>query len=1246
MADTTVAIRILYQDVEKAKQVVKDCHDEVTRLKNEKIVLDADTASVRRKITDLNGVISLTKREIDGLKDSLRELEKAGYDRNDPVYMTGRALIQDREAALDKLRTSVKDLKVEEDRAAEAQKRNSNETAKARVAEKAAVDDLKQKEKALADARTIAARQEENQTDKYLADQDAKQKALEKNAELVRRIAREAEEAAEQERAAFEQFNDELERTEVIAGRIGDLFKAVGTVSGWTAEFADSIGNAFSGMSGLFETDIARYATASLTHQFMNKLVGNTDKVVSRYDILSTFVPYMAIAGVNENTARNAQERINQSILGLPIGLDEATQRLRRYFMYTGNLNRATNLAIGVQSAITAGGSGQSYQTQAYNMIERMLATGDLTNIRQWQALLVGLGVSQNFIEQELGLQRGTLMSSIREGTIGVEEFLGAIEKLGTGSTDAAKQMNAALGIYKSTVESWLSNIEFAVTRGNANVLSALDSTLQRVTGTGITGYLENWRNAENNIFGWASNYITGHPEQLGAIVGYVEQILGAISRFSASEYIDSTLKYIGQLVSVFTNLLDKVPEGKLEKFVAFATSMAGTLGKVFDAAGKAPFMAAVFERFENFDWNMFAEDLASVAGSLERIIAALLKKIPDETMSKLLAFGLVFGKPVQGVMNGIGNGIKTGAGLWTQFALWRYLRANGMPGAAPAVTKDPYSFFVDAFEGGAAGNWFTNSLGASTFGGLFSSLFAGLILPSTIMTLIENALSNRRVNAIESGYTGSTSDLLAEIALLEEAEAFDENGNVRIGYKSDSERLTALQRVLAQRRAWEERNFQGTMYPAGRGYESHETYDFSANLNKVTAGVAAITSAIDVQALTIQSSLVTQLYEAQKAYQSLYDSARESITGQISLWEKFTLNEDVHYVAEGKGNSKENMEYNTGIVERYADAVTYLSDYVEKHPEAAGYIGQMVGTMDIADLATIENLVAYIQAGKDLPLDAWNALAEAIDRASDALARWKQLNTEKEYTKDEATGIIQQIFGDDPDVLARFDEIWGDLEKTTESGMKTFKDTLYEYLSETKKVTQKQIEDIDGAFMEFGYDPQWFFDTAEGMMLALRDGIITAGDQAVWAARKKAWEVKHAFDGITYGHNPADDGIDYIMSGWHSIGGLIYAANGKLINFVPRGTDTVPAMLTPGEFVMRKQAVDTFGAAFMKSINDLNIGAAFDRLINTKLSNPRGFVNNTYNNRDDHSTHNQYIKTNNPAFAAKRAGRFVRAMA
>jgi hypothetical protein len=52
--------------------------------------------------------------------------------------------------------------------------------------------------------------------------------------------------------------------------------------------------------------------------------------------------------------------------------------------------------------------------------------------------------------------------------------------------------------------------------------------------------------------------------------------------------------------------------------------------------------------------------------------------------------------------------------------------------------------------------------------------------------------------------------------------------------------------------------------------------------------------------------------------------------------------------------------------------------------------------------------------------------------------------------------------------------------------------------------------------------------------------------------------------------------------------GGIVYANRGRFINFQPKGSDTVPAMLTPGEFVLRKSAVDKIG---VRNLNKLNTG-------------------------------------------------------
>ena len=52
------------------------------------------------------------------------------------------------------------------------------------------------------------------------------------------------------------------------------------------------------------------------------------------------------------------------------------------------------------------------------------------------------------------------------------------------------------------------------------------------------------------------------------------------------------------------------------------------------------------------------------------------------------------------------------------------------------------------------------------------------------------------------------------------------------------------------------------------------------------------------------------------------------------------------------------------------------------------------------------------------------------------------------------------------------------------------------------------------------------------------------------------------------------------------SKGGVIYASTGTLVDYQPRGTDTVPAMLTPGEFVVNRAATQKH-LPLLKAINN-----------------------------------------------------------
>ena len=91
--------------------------------------------------------------------------------------------------------------------------------------------------------------------------------------------------------------------------------------------------------------------------------------------------------------------------------------------------------------------------------------------------------------------------------------------------------------------------------------------------------------------------------------------------------------------------------------------------------------------------------------------------------------------------------------------------------------------------------------------------------------------------------------------------------------------------------------------------------------------------------------------------------------------------------------------------------------------------------------------------------------------------------------------------------------------------------------------------------------------------------------------------------------------------------GGIVpnYLADGGVVGvFKKKGTDTVPAMLTPGEFVQKKQAVNTFGLDFMNKVNNLDVKGAFkslnnrfnaSQMITTPISTTINNINTTSNN-------------------------------
>jgi hypothetical protein len=93
---------------------------------------------------------------------------------------------------------------------------------------------------------------------------------------------------------------------------------------------------------------------------------------------------------------------------------------------------------------------------------------------------------------------------------------------------------------------------------------------------------------------------------------------------------------------------------------------------------------------------------------------------------------------------------------------------------------------------------------------------------------------------------------------------------------------------------------------------------------------------------------------------------------------------------------------------------------------------------------------------------------------------------------------------------------------------------------------------------------------------------------------RDAAYKKLQNFDKLSKGLEDQLAGLGYganarkLFAGY-AMGGMVYANRGLEIaaSKYALGTDTIPAMLTPGEFVMRKSAVDSIGADKLSAMNN-----------------------------------------------------------
>lgn len=434
------------------------------------------------------------------------------------------------------------------------------------------------------------------------------------------------------------------------------------------------------------------------------------------------------------------------------------------------------------------------------------------------------------------------------------------------------------------------------------------------------------------------------------------------------------------------------------------------------------------------------------------------------------------------------------------------------------------------------------------------------------------------------------------------------------------------------------------------------------ASLGDILATVSelsAITADMSEEELTGVSEKLEGLFEA---LATLFGSDVFKSFGELSI------------SSDGSGHNAVNS------FARMVSSLEQIALAVEQVKGILGMISEMSGSLeeiDPEDLTQIQTIIENINSAlAAIPEDAEDivvraqALVDAINNIQTIVNTLLGMQESLAAIGEEGTaglttviqGLVSAISGEDiaaaSETISALTEMINGVNEALGNLSTIDMTILAEGLSAVSENTQilvSDLEELKGAMETAGSEAQALKADIESMGSAASAqssnlGALIGSINQVAVAMRGAMS---AADGLANAINSIPTSktvtVNYTQSGSVSTSGPRpqLRASGGPIDWRPHGTDTVPAMLTPGEFVMRRSAVSTLGKQFMERINALDIAGAVKSLYYRRLPGISApiITNNYSHQRDNHATYNQYNYTNNPSFIYRRASKWVRGL-
>ena len=538
----------------------------------------------------------------------------------------------------------------------------------------------------------------------------------------------------------------------------------------------------------------------------------NVEGAIKRIDTLNNSTRNFQNMGVKTSVVTKEMENLKSAINGLPTPLDSAVSGVQ---LLTSSLNGNMPQSVSVFKALNDGilgfGGTTEQVTNSITQLSQAFSNGKI-DAETWNSLIdSGLGPTLNAMAKQMGITTGALKSGLSDGSISVSQFNDALVNLDKNGGGGIASLSKIVQDSTSGIGTSIANAKTAVTRGVADMITAINNGLKsldittplgKITGigsiisqlgtvveqtfraigqaipqafSGLSGVISSLVGSGNQIQTLFATILTTISGVLGtmdfsALTNLAQAILPAL-KSGFQTFLGYVTPAIQPLLNAFVNLwnaiqpiVNVIASSLMPVFQilgaflgGFVSGVMGALTTAFNVlAGVARVLTPVIQ-FVGSVIQALAPIFVTVAGFIGQLmgqfagfngVLGVVGKVVSSVFSGIIGFGSRLFGSLSGVFNNIANGFRImGSGL----------------GSVGSGISNTFSSII-----GFAGRMVSGIIGAvSGVAGRIASHFSGVF--GAISRAIGNVtdIGANIVNGIAQGIRGAWGAVTSAIGAL-----------------------------------------------------------------------------------------------------------------------------------------------------------------------------------------------------------------------------------------------------------------------------------------------------------------------------------------------------------------------------------------------------------------------------------------------------------------------------------------------